>query len=539
MMKKRYNFIKTIVCLIAMIITVWSCESVEDTYQEFSELGETVYIGAADSVYSVSGFKQLRVYAIITSDPKVTTGSLKSSDGTVNMEFPISKENFGKDTLEIDIPEIEAGEYRFNLFFKDTKGNVSLTREFVGTVLGESYELGLKKREISGVNYTLKNGVVGARVAFGGNVDNLSSLIITYTDRNDQQQTISVDSKSSDVDILDFKAGTTFKVKSLFAPINPFYEYSIEDETLHTFPTCDEVATVTFDKTSLDLGMVDSRQESTASFVLNSTTECLDGGVKVSISGDWMGIATSEDGEYGSSLTLEDLSANQTLYVKYAPNSQVDGSHSGTVSVSAVNGYVEGGEIAILGEEHGIPGGIQNIENLSTVTEANGIFTDDQNFYMHGGSIARWLDNGQAWGLHTAGNIPVPAGFFTMDLGGEFYVDEIQFSRRDAARDVRLPRNYQYWGLPASVDPASAVTTTPFVSHPENISAWEQEALNKGWIRLGSFTSVFGTVTVANKIESISNTKIRYLRMVVHDTHQGDVATVNFADGDIFVNLDK
>ncbi|MEQ9288356.1 MAG: DUF4998 domain-containing protein [Cyclobacteriaceae bacterium] len=539
MMKKRYNFIKTIVCLIAMIITVWSCESVEDTYQEFSELGETVYIGAADSVYSVSGFKQLRVYAIITSDPKVTTGSLKSSDGTVNMEFPISKENFGKDTLEIDIPEIEAGEYRFNLFFKDTKGNVSLTREFVGTVLGESYELGLKKREISGVNYTLKNGVVGARVAFGGNVDNLSSLIITYTDRNDQQQTISVDSKSSDVDILDFKAGTTFKVKSLFAPINPFYEYSIEDETLHTFPTCDEVATVTFDKTSLDLGMVDSRQESTASFVLNSTTECLDGGVKVSISGDWMGIAASEDGEYGSSVTLTDLSENQTLYVKYAPNSQVDGSHSGTVSLSAVNGYVEGGEIAILGEEHGIPGGIQNIENLTSPTSAYSLFPDDQDVYLHGGSIEKLFDNSQAWGVHSAGNIPIPAGFFTIDLGGDFYIDEISFARRDARRQARLPKNYGYWGLPSSVDPASAVTTTPFISQPANIPTWIGESANKGWIHLGDFQSTEGSETVSNKITSFSNTKVRYLRIVIYDTYQGDVATINYADLDVFVNLDK
>lgn len=548
-MNNIYIKIRTAPKLLLLALTaLWSCESLEETYQDFADVGETVYVGAPDSVFVASGYEQVRISAIINADPKITTGVLKSSDGSIDMEFEVVRDNLGRDTLEIDINNIKEGEYRFFLHFRDAKGNKSLEREFNASIAGSDYQKTLTKKSVTGVGYIKNdNNEIGATIKLGKNVDKLREFRIVYTNKDGLEKTVSLGPKVPSTQIFDFKGGTTFKTVSVFDPVNPFTEFVVEDATEHSFPECDELATVDFSEVKLDMGTLNSREEAVSSFVVNSSSDCIDGGITLRLDGDseWMGLSSDMAGPFGSSLTLEDVSVDQTVYVNFAPNGQVDATHKDTLRVFAVVGFIADASIAISGNETGVPGGIVSIESLAEVQEASSIFTDDQAAYNHGGSVEKFLDNGADWGLHGADNVPAPWGHFTLDLGADYSISEISFRARNACCQNRTPKKYEYWGLPDGIDPASAITTTPLTGNPDNINPWRQESAQKGWLNIGAFEiGDFADVRdegankrVVDKLNSVY--KVRYLRIVVLESFQDGVVTLNYGGADILVDLDK
>ncbi len=548
-MKYLLNKISAAVFFVS-VVAFSACQTNEETFSEFSNLGETVYVGLADSVMIASGYEQVRVSIIINADPKIAKGILKSADETIDMEFDVQRKNNGTDTLNIDLSNVKEGDYRFYLHFEDANGNKSLQKEFTARVVGADYVKTLTKKEVSTVSYTQgDNGEVGARITFGKNVDKLREMRIEYTNREGMPKSVVVGAKAPFVELFDFDGGTHFKAISVFDPVNPFQEFTIEDdgtgvddEEKFTFPTCDEVATVTFASASVDMGNVNSRESAVASFEVNPTVDCLDGDVTLTLDRDteWFGISTDMAGPFGSSVSLSDLSVANTIYVEYKPNSQVDATHKDTVRLSASKGYLADAYIAVEGSETGIPGGVVR-HPVAERAAASDIFTDDLNVYQHGTSVENLWDDDNRWpsANHSAGGLPVPVGFFTVDLSKDYKITEISWQARGDCCQNRSQKKYQYWGLPASVDPASAVTTTDYNGKPENTSAWELESLQKGWVPLGNFeldAQPGGSDTITDKIGG--SIKVRYLRLVILETFEGNTGTVNFGTWDFKVDLD-
>lgn len=179
-------------------------------------------------------------------------------------------------------------------------------------------------------------------------------------------------------------------------------------------------------------------------------------------------------------------------------------------------------------------------------SSASHIFTDDLNVLNYNTTIGNLWDGGFRWpsAIHSLPSLPVPAGFFTIDLGGDFKIREIDWMLRLDCCHERANHKYQYWGLPSKVDPSSAITTVEFNGKPENKSKWEQEMFSRGWINLGNFeksqeeiSNAVNTGTVMTDAINVVN-YVRYVRVVVLETFEGETATINFSELDFQVELE-
>src|SRR5690606_32579886 len=206
--------------LFMLIASLWGCQTTLDTYHDFVKDGETVYVGAADTVLVAPGFNKLRFYVAINSDPKISRGLLKTNDGSVNHEFEVIRTKNGKDTVSFDL-ELPEGEYNFGLFMMDQAGNSSVRKEVPARVYGEAYQSNL-------INRTLRNVdtfVTGATLYWDEPLANMQETVLTYEDEAGILQTVTVPNAESETYVESYKLGGQIMVKSLYKPI----EIAMED----------------------------------------------------------------------------------------------------------------------------------------------------------------------------------------------------------------------------------------------------------------------------------------------------------------------
>lgn len=111
--------------LIIFSAIVVGCETNRETFEDFVREGETIYVGAADTVLVGSGFDKLRFWVAINADPKIKKGIIISTDNSINHEFDVERKQNGSDTITFDL-EIPEGEYTFGLYMMDAAGNTSV-----------------------------------------------------------------------------------------------------------------------------------------------------------------------------------------------------------------------------------------------------------------------------------------------------------------------------------------------------------------------------------------------------------------------------
>lgn len=203
-----------------LIASLWGCQTTLETYHEFVKDGETVYVGAADTVLVAPGFNKLRFYVAINSDPKISRGLLKTNDGTVNHEFDVVRTKNGRDTVSFDL-ELPEGEYTFGLFMMDDAGNSSVRKEVPARVYGETYQSNL-------INRTLRNVdtfVTGATFYWDEPLANMQETVVTYEDEAGDLQTVTVSNEDIETYVESYKLGGQIMIKSLYKPI----EIAMED----------------------------------------------------------------------------------------------------------------------------------------------------------------------------------------------------------------------------------------------------------------------------------------------------------------------
>lgn len=197
----------------ALIVMSTACETTLETYDEFVKEGETVYIGAADTVFVGSGFNKLRFWVAINADPKIKKGFLESSNGEVSHEFEIQRNKPGNDTISFDL-DLPEGEYTFGLFLMDDAGNSSVRKEVPATVYGEKYRENLINRSVQKISAYKDHAVVNWSQA----EPNTQTTTITYEDSQGVSQSIHVENETMETILPDYKRGSMFSVTSSFLP---------------------------------------------------------------------------------------------------------------------------------------------------------------------------------------------------------------------------------------------------------------------------------------------------------------------------------
>jgi len=212
-MMKHKTFKKIIFVLLAPYLLLMACESVDETYNEFVNKGETVYIGRPDSVFVGSGNERLRFWVIINADPKIKSGFLANTDESIKQSFDINRSRNGTDTIVFDM-EIPEGEYTFNLTLQDDLGNQSIPKEVSVKVYGEKYRQNLISRSITEVEAFDQYALVHWSDPF----DNSVKSILKYEDQEGKLHSLEVSNDATQTELPNYKKGSTIEVSSIYRP---------------------------------------------------------------------------------------------------------------------------------------------------------------------------------------------------------------------------------------------------------------------------------------------------------------------------------
>src|SRR5690606_19395414 len=208
------------------------CETNRDTFEDFVREGETIYIGAADTVLVGSGFDKLRFWVAINADPKIRKGIIISTDNSISHEFKVERKQNGKDTITFDL-EIPEGEYTFGLYMMDEAGNTSVRREVPAKVYGSKYQASLVNR---GVNEVIASSN-SATFIWSEPARNMMSTELPSATQAGVMQSVIVPNSENTTVVEDYKLGGYIEIKSVFKPTVMAIEEFVAEASERRFPT--------------------------------------------------------------------------------------------------------------------------------------------------------------------------------------------------------------------------------------------------------------------------------------------------------------
>lgn len=209
---KRSNMTQWLSSII-IVVTIVSCQTIDETFEEFTKNGETIYVGKADTVLVAPGYGKLRLWVAINSDPKISRGQIASNDGLVTHEFDVVRTTYGKDTVLFDV-EIPEGEYTFGLVLFDNKGHRSVRQEFHSKVYGEKYKSSLINRGISDIEAYENHAVL----QWTDVSQNAVETVLAYEDGAGVMQTVTVSNSDTQTIIDSYKRGGKITVTTSYKP---------------------------------------------------------------------------------------------------------------------------------------------------------------------------------------------------------------------------------------------------------------------------------------------------------------------------------
>lgn len=220
-MKKNINLKVKIASFILALFAVVACESLEETYSEFTESGEFTYIGKADSVMTAPGFEVIRVWVALNGDPKITKGRVESSDGVVSHDFTVTRAKQGRDTISFDM-DLPEGDYALNLFLMDDEGNKSISSEFGVVSYGALYQSSLVNR-IPTVDASFDGT---AKFVWSTPADGMLKTILTYEDEAGTLQQLEIANEDAETTVDSYKLGGKIMIESVYRPtVNAFEDF--------------------------------------------------------------------------------------------------------------------------------------------------------------------------------------------------------------------------------------------------------------------------------------------------------------------------
>lgn len=228
-MKILTNIILAVVSLVLMGI-LGSCETLEDTYRVFTQEGETIYIGKADSIKTRGGRNRLELSWLLISDPKVTNYKVYWNNGEDSISGNVVKTD-QVDTVRLLFNDMEENYFQFDIYMFDKAGNSSIRSSQIGRVFGENYERSLLNRTYSSLVRKGENLIVEW---MAGESDLLGIQIQYQNALNETIEKMTPGDVTIDT-LYNFPVGGSFEYKSMFLP------EPLALDTFYTVPT-----TITF-----------------------------------------------------------------------------------------------------------------------------------------------------------------------------------------------------------------------------------------------------------------------------------------------------
>lgn len=328
--------IKNICSLLLITAAISACSKLEDTFGDFADDRETIYVGAPDTLIAQSGYEKLRLFAVINADPKILKGEIRIGNDTIPQKFDIERRRAGSDTVFVDLSMPE-GSYRISVTLLDNVGNKSLVKSLITNIFGPSYVRTLGTKTIASAGFVKSADPIktGALLNFGNSYEGLAKVRLKYNNSKGVPVVKEVDRFAPSVILNDFEAGGEVIAESIYFPKNPFYEFKATGIAKGKLPACNQLSVAKVTNTVVQFPDVESEKSSIKSFGV-SWKGCVMGSVTLSASAPFT-LATSENGTFGNTISLDSIGNSRMVYVAFKPVSSRDSLYSGKVSIEAAN----------------------------------------------------------------------------------------------------------------------------------------------------------------------------------------------------------
>lgn len=237
----RINFQTSAFISMIIIIIMAACKKMDDSYRQFIEGGETVYIAKADSVKVKGGLNRVEVSWLLLSDPKVDRYKLFWNNRQDSLENTVIKTH-DVDTVRVMLNDMGEGTHYFEIVMFDKDGNSSLPVEALGVVYGERYQSGLlgrTYRSIERIGNDLEIDWMPAEPSLVG-----VELKYQSTDGGVIERVVS---SSVELDTLEnFPIGGSFEYRSIFRPDSTSLDLFYTDFILFEFEEVEELSEMGF-----------------------------------------------------------------------------------------------------------------------------------------------------------------------------------------------------------------------------------------------------------------------------------------------------
>lgn len=211
-MKRMKHCIVGLIAAIA-ISGLFACSKQDDTYKQFLEGGEHVYVERPDSLKAYPGKNRIKLSWTIFSDPDVTGARIFWNNGADSIEVPIARTT-GTDTVEVVLDNLPEGSYTFDVYTYDKDGNSSVKADIFAEVYGDTYVASLLNRAIEQIGYN--NGKLEL-YWYGADANDIGTELI-YTIASGGQRKVTVSPGDSVSILADYKPNSPFQYATYYKP---------------------------------------------------------------------------------------------------------------------------------------------------------------------------------------------------------------------------------------------------------------------------------------------------------------------------------
>ena len=164
---------KKYIILLLTVLSMVSCESLEDTYKDYAGDGPIRYLGKCSELTVQPGWNRLIVSWTNSADPVIDKIKITwSKDGIVKEEL------LDKETDTYNIQDLEDGNYEVTVCSVDKEGNTSLKSTVYGRPYTAIHEMVQSFTQIVSSHYFIQNRLV---LFFQGWEENVTDAYLTYT----------------------------------------------------------------------------------------------------------------------------------------------------------------------------------------------------------------------------------------------------------------------------------------------------------------------------------------------------------------------
>ncbi len=229
---KLYTSIKYLGVIIALVLVVASCSKMNETYKDFLEGGEYIYVGKADSVKCRGGKNRIQVEFLLVSDPKIVKYVIYWNNRVDSIVNPVSRSE-GVDTIRVVVDrKLMLGPNNFEIYTFDKEGNKSMKVEAQGFMYDESFQSQIVVRGLKPFSRFADTSIVTWFPSVSGEV----RTEITYIDKSDVTHVVSIYPTSNEIDLKNYKPGSIMSYRSFYEPEPNAYDLYVTSPSTAELP---------------------------------------------------------------------------------------------------------------------------------------------------------------------------------------------------------------------------------------------------------------------------------------------------------------